>query len=126
MPGRLLHIRCELKGMPIDVLNVYQKVRVAGSEEVIQKNIAERASVWKQLDKWCKSLPLRNVVLVAGDFNAAFPRTPGLTGNSVDGGMAHRAYVAEAAEQAKQFGSSGYGGLQHFWSEALYVSASTG
>ena len=98
VPGRLLRIRCELKGMPIDVLNVYQKVRVAGSEEVTQKNIAERAYVWAQLDKWCKSVPLRNVVLVAGDFNTAFP--PGFTGNSVDGGKAHRAYVAEAAEQA--------------------------
>ena len=64
--GRLLHVRGTFEGTPFDILNVYQKVRIAGSDEAIQKNLSERATVWRQLEKCLGSLPFRDVILVAG------------------------------------------------------------
>ena len=98
--GRLLHVRGTIAGTPFDVLSVYQKVRIAGSDEATQKNLAERATVWRQLDKCLGSLPYRDVVIVAGDLNTVLPRTPGLTGSSVGMEQGTSAYSVEAAAAA--------------------------
>ena len=100
VPGRLLHVRGTLDGTPCDILNVYQKARVAGADEAVQKNLAERALVWRQLSRCLGGLPYRNLVLVAGDLNTVLPRTAGLTGNSAAEDQGGRAYKAEAAETA--------------------------
>ena len=98
--GRLLHVRGTIEGTPCDILNVYQKVRTGGSDEATQKTLAERATVWRQLEKCLSGLPHRDVVIVAGDLNTALPRTAGLTGNSVGAEQGSRAYIKEAAEAA--------------------------
>ena len=100
VPGRLLHVRGTLEGTPCDILNVYQKVRVAGSDEEVQRNLAERAMVWRQLFRCLGGLPYRNLVLVAGDLNTVLPRAAGLTGNSAAEDQGGRAYKAKAAETA--------------------------
>ena len=98
--GRLLHVRGTIAGTPFDVLSVYQKVRIAGSDEAIQKNLAERATVWRQLDRCLDSLPYRDIVIVAGDLTTVLPRTTGLTGSSVGTEQGTSAYYAEAAAAA--------------------------
>ena len=100
VPGRLLHIRCDMLGTPFDILNVHQKVRIAGSDAEIQKNLAERAAVWKQLERCLAGLPYRDVALVAGDLNTVLPRITGLTGCSVGAEQVAGAYTKEAEATA--------------------------
>ena len=126
VPGRLLHIRCDLQGTPIDILNVYQKVRVAGSEEMVQKNIGERAHVWAQLDKWSRSVPRRNVVLVAGDFKHEFPSHGRLHRQQCGRKHSSSGICVGSGGAGGSVILSGTGGLQHFRPEPLRVSASAG
>ena len=100
VPGRLLHVRGTIAGAPCDILNVYQKVRTAGSDEETQRTLAERATVWRQLQKCVRGLPYRDVIILAGDLNTILPRTSGLTGNSVGTENGRSRYVKEAAEAA--------------------------
>ena len=100
-------MRGTIQGVPYDIQNVYQKVRIGGTEEAIQRNLAERATVCKQLEKCVLGLPYRDVLLLAGDLNTALPKTAGLTGNSVDGAQSGNAYMTEAVEKADLLARAG-------------------
>ena len=107
VPGRLLHVRCAFEGATYDVLNVYQKVRTAGSEQDAQRCLQERAKVWRKLDQWVGGIPYRDAILIAGDFNTSLPRKAGLTGNSADQQGAPSAYAAEAHAVADMLARQG-------------------
>eukprot|EP00435_Cladocopium_sp_Y103_P006516 s971_g2.t1 len=45
-----------------------------------KQRLADRARVWQELDACLHSLPRRNVLLLAGDFNCSLPCSPSYTG----------------------------------------------
>eukprot|EP00435_Cladocopium_sp_Y103_P069083 s935_g32.t1 len=59
----------------MDVLGVYQ-FTMAHSKQ----RLADRARVWQEIDACLHSLPRRNVLLLAGDFNCSLPCSPSYTG----------------------------------------------
>ena len=77
-PGRLLHVRIANSQQPIDVLAIYQHAmhnRTAAQSDPASKTLPQqREGIWNKIDSWLKSIPLRNLVLVAGDLNCGlFP-----------------------------------------------------
>ena len=70
IPGRLLHVRVtRTHGGCIDCLNIYQH---AMSKDA--SLMSRRSSVWKEVARTLDRVPLRNVLVLAGDFNT--PRAP--------------------------------------------------
>ena len=66
LQGRLDHIRVELKGANLDILNVYQKaVSFSQSDDAY----AKRTSLWKSIALVLSGLPSRNLLSIQGDFN---------------------------------------------------------
>ena len=72
-PGRLLHVRVHNPGQDtsVDVVGVYQWVPNSRSQD---GNAANRSKLWAQLGRLLGSLPKRNVLLLAGDFNSTCRR----------------------------------------------------
>ena len=66
--GHLLHVRFPVKGRHVDVINLYQYVLHTGPDRAAVLHKRER--VLHHLDKTLSSLPIRNVLLVGGDFNS--------------------------------------------------------
>ncbi|CAE7754304.1 unnamed protein product, partial [Symbiodinium necroappetens] len=66
--GHLLHVRFPVKGRHVDVINLYQYALHTGPDRAAVLHKRER--VLHHLDKTLSSLPIRNVLLVGGDFNS--------------------------------------------------------
>ena len=71
IPGRVMHVRLQDKYGTMDLVNCYQ--HPGGSAE----KLSAREQVWNRLAQVLHALPLRNRLLIAGDFNMALvPRAP--------------------------------------------------
>ena len=77
-PGRLLHVRISGYSVPIDVIAVYQWVLQDGKASSASR---DRQAVWTQLTRLIGSLPVRNVLAVAGDFNTSCRQLGGHIGS---------------------------------------------
>ena len=67
MPGRLLHVRVPGTSFSLDVLSFYQFVW--RSKQTLAQNQEQRRAALDSLSKTVSSLPQRNTLIVAGDFN---------------------------------------------------------
>ena len=63
--GRTLRVRAVVKEQQVDILAVYQAVRVAGSTEELEGNLKRRQQVWNALDRCLSSLPTRSATILA-------------------------------------------------------------
>ena len=66
--GHLMHVRFPVKGRHVDVINLYQYALHTGPDRAAVLHKRER--VLHHLDKTLSSLPIRNVLLIGGDFNS--------------------------------------------------------
>ena len=66
--GHLIHVRFPVKGRHVDVINLYQYALHTGPDRAAVLHKRER--VLHHLDKTLSSLPIRNVLLIGGDFNS--------------------------------------------------------
>ena len=98
IPGRLLHVRFQASKQQVDVLAIYQHVKIRGGKHELEKNIRERDRVWMQLRKCLDSLPERAFVIVAGDFNTSFSVSLPTTGHSAMDSAQPEVYAQEAKE----------------------------
>lgn len=71
--GRLLHVRLHVLPRPIDVVNIYQHVQKSA-------NFLLRQTLFETLDAALAAFPLRNTLVVAGDFNTSLPCIPKYVG----------------------------------------------
>eukprot|EP00439_Symbiodinium_sp_Y106_P034344 s4702_g4.t1 len=78
IPGRILHVRLSGHNYSIDVISCYQ--HVINSRETQAANASKRDLFWSTLSKYLASLPFRNVLILAGDFNCAARREEGIAG----------------------------------------------
>ena len=78
--GRLLHVRLQHRLQCTDVLAVYQHVWRTGLDQAT--NLALRGQIWEGLRGALRRCPLRNELILAGDFNC------GLRGPSLHVGTA--------------------------------------
>ncbi|OLP96513.1 hypothetical protein AK812_SmicGene21236 [Symbiodinium microadriaticum] len=76
--GRLLEIRFDWHGARATVLAVYQ--HVWSPAKTVQANKQDRAAVLKALSRCVRSVPTRDTLVVAGDFNSSVSTTPRLVG----------------------------------------------
>ena len=67
LPGRLLHVRVPGASFSMDVISFYQYVW--RSRQTLTQNQEQRKSALDSLSKTVSSLPQRNTLIVAGDFN---------------------------------------------------------
>ena len=67
--GRLLHVRCCLPTGTVDLINFYQCT--TGVTHHRTEPMKARANLWDLLYKVLQSLPVRNTLLLGGDFNAS-------------------------------------------------------
>ena len=67
LPGRLLHVRVPGASFSMDVIAFYQYVW--RSKQTLTQNQEQRKSALDSLSKTVSSLPQRNTLIVAGDFN---------------------------------------------------------
>ena len=65
--GRVLHARIQGKRNCIDVLCCYQHVWRDGDSD--EKNVQNRASVWRAMQRGISATPLRNTLIIGGDMN---------------------------------------------------------
>ena len=70
LPGRILHLRIETRNRAFDLVACYQ----FSDTRQLHRN-HQRAAFWKALDAHAQTLPTRNSLLIAGDFNCALPST---------------------------------------------------
>ena len=81
MKGRLLHVRLHGPQNCVDVLNLYQHVwRLGMSDQSTQKR---RAGVWQALRRSLNTLPVRNTMVLGGDFNISLPTVASHVGTSI-------------------------------------------
>ena len=66
--GHLMHVRFPVKGRHVDIINLYQYALQTGPDRAAVLHKRER--VLHHLDKTLSSLPIRNVLLIGGDFNS--------------------------------------------------------
>ena len=78
IPGRLVHIRLMGLSRNIDIVACYQASTDSPSRLGASKDV--RAEVFQSLDDLISTLPQRNVLLVAGDFNCSLQNVPGCCG----------------------------------------------
>ena len=76
-PGRFQHIRIGTTP-PIDLLNVYQFAWNPAKTELQHQSsspeqllLEQRQDVWNKMRSWIASIPKRNSLVIAGDFNAS-------------------------------------------------------
>ena len=82
VPGRLLQVRCMHGKQALDILVIYQQVKIRGDAAAVKANLERRDVVWRALEKVLRSLPCRSYVGLAGDFNTSLGRRAPLTGSS--------------------------------------------
>ncbi|CAE7700026.1 unnamed protein product [Symbiodinium sp. CCMP2592] len=78
LPGRILHVRLSGINYSIDLLSCYQYV--ISSRETTAVNASRREHFWTLLGRCLATLPQRNVLVLAGDFNCAVRRETGTAG----------------------------------------------
>ena len=66
--GHLMRVRFPVKGRHVDIINLYQYALHTGPDRAAVLHKRER--VLHHLDKTLSSLPIRNVLLIGGDFNS--------------------------------------------------------
>ena len=76
--GRMLHVRLHFATRAVDVIGVYQHTHQSTLETQ-----ANRHAFWNCLDDYLTTLPHRNLLVCAGDFNCALPSCPPWTGTDV-------------------------------------------
>ena len=77
VPGRLLHMRLQLSGRPLDVVACYQFAYTHGAS-----CLKDRERWWVQLETLLHSIPHRNSLLLLGDFNTSLHYLPSHVGTS--------------------------------------------
>ena len=74
IPGRVQHVKCRLAQTTLEIVQVYQYTTEVTSTRA--KPFDSRAEVWSSLDTILTHLPIRNVLVVAGDFNTDLHKQP--------------------------------------------------
>ena len=67
LAGHVLHVRFPFKGRHVDVINTYQYAWHSGSDR--EQLLHKRERVWIRLDQLISTIPIRNTLLLGGDFN---------------------------------------------------------
>ncbi|CAE6935538.1 unnamed protein product [Symbiodinium sp. CCMP2592] len=80
VPGRILHVRLSGDKYSIDLISCYQ--HVISSRDSPSINASRREQFWMALGNYVSTLPQRNILLLAGDFNCAARREDGVAGFS--------------------------------------------
>ena len=75
-PGRILHAQLRFSQRCFDLVACYQHTFMTG-----KARLHDRQLWWRCLDKYLSTLPKRNVLLLAGDFNCSLPTVPGHVGS---------------------------------------------
>ena len=78
IPGRLMHVRLLGHSRNVDIVACYQAHEAGCNVNVATLTV--RSQVFQQLDQLLLSLPQRNLLLVAGDFNCSLRDVPGCCG----------------------------------------------
>ena len=68
LPGRLMQLRCTIRGQQLDVINIYQHAWSTRTAEQNKELVGKRRKLWLGLDKLLSTLPWRSSLLMAGDF----------------------------------------------------------
>ena len=76
IPGRLAHIRIPHGRTNLDLVAVYQ--HVWRSQQDSKDNLAQRQQLLNKLGTFVRSLPSRNVLVIAGDFNTSLAKGQGV------------------------------------------------
>ena len=69
MPGRILHIRLAYRARAFDLIACYQF-----ADTRMSARHAQRTEFWQILEQHAQTLPQRNSLLYAGDFNCSLPK----------------------------------------------------
>ena len=85
--GRLLHARIHFERRAMDILAVYQHVQ---NHHRLTSDL--RSTLWNQLDNLLSTLPNRNLLVCAGDFNCNLPAHPPWTGPNSYRWRGHRVH----------------------------------
>ena len=80
LPGRLLHVKCDMQGLVLDLVGIYQWVRKSDDRAA---NDTRRAQFWVMLGKLLSHLPKRNLLAVLGDFNTPVEHQQGHIGRGL-------------------------------------------
>ena len=68
-PGRILHVRLHLAGHSLDAMCVYQHPWSNGCDTISVQ--AKRGLMWDSLSYYIRTLPIRNTLIIGGDFNTS-------------------------------------------------------
>ena len=89
IPGRLMQLRCTIRGQQLDVINIYQHGWSTHTAEQNKELVGKRRSLWLGLDKLLSTLgrlPWRSSLLMAGDFNSVLETRTGVSGYGIFSG----------------------------------------
>ena len=81
-PGRLLHARCFSQDQHMDFLCLYQHA-LPFESDALSAVMTKRKQLWNKVDGLLRSLPLRSLVVLAGDFNSNLCTSAPCIGHSV-------------------------------------------
>ena len=80
VPGRLLWVRATIRGQQWDIINLYQVSNAGMDGETKTHRLQERRAIWNKLEKLVRSVPLRSMLAVCGDFNLSMEALPPVAG----------------------------------------------
>ena len=109
LPGRLLHVRVPGASFSMDVISFYQYVW--RSKQTLTQNQEQRKSALDCLSKTVSSLPQRNTLIVAGDFNMSL--------------KTDRKYVGPCTIGVSKLGQRGAKDLHRLLEQQRLVAANT-
>ena len=70
IPGRILHVQIRLPNTHMDIVNAYQHFCLTGPRGGLDGVVEQRSAFTHRLGQLIHALPLRHIVVLAGDFNA--------------------------------------------------------
>ena len=79
IPGRLMQLRCTIRGQQLDVINIYQHAWSTRTAEQNKELVGKRRRLWLGLDKLLSRLQWRSSLLMAGDFNSVLETRTGVS-----------------------------------------------
>ena len=81
LPGRLLHVRCHLNKHQLDLVNIYQvpMQKTLTRPEPLKK----RLDIWNSVHRLLHQLPVRNTLVLGGDFNTSTQARTGVAASDV-------------------------------------------
>ena len=109
LPGRLLHVRVPGASFSMDVISFYQYVW--RSKQTLTQNQEQRKSALDSLSKTVISLPQRNTLIIAGDFNMSL--------------KTDRKYVGPCTIGVSKLGQRGAKDLHRLLEQQRLVAANT-